>query len=65
MGFFDILNSVGVDDNDERDEELEERMEEAGLEEWEKEEVRKGNQDIFNFEEEDLEDDDYYSEDDE
>ena len=63
MGFFDILNSVGVDDNE--DDDLEERMEEAGLEEWEKEEVRKGNQDIFNFEEEDLEDDDYYSEDDE
>jgi hypothetical protein len=63
MGFFDLLNSVGVDDNE--DDDLEERMEEAGLEEWEKEEVRKGNQDIFNFEEEDLEDDDYYSEDDE
>ncbi len=62
MGFFDLLNSVGVDD---KDDDLEERMEEAGLEEWEKEEVRKGNQDIFNFEEEDLEDDDYYSEDDE
>jgi hypothetical protein len=63
MGFFDLLNSVGVDDNE--DDDLEERMEEAGLEEWEKEEVRKGNQDIFNFEEEDLEDDDYYSEDEE
>ncbi len=65
MGFFDILNSVGIDDKDDKDDDLEERMEEAGLEEWEKEEVRKGNQDIFNFEEEDLEDDDYYSEDDE
>ena len=63
MGFFDLLNSVGVDDNE--DDDLEERMEEAGLEEWEKEEVRNGNHDIFNFEEEDLEDDDYYSEDDE
>ncbi len=62
MGFFDILNSVDTDD---RDDELEQRMEEAGLEEWEKEEVRKGNQDVFNFEEEELEDDDYYSEDDE
>ena len=65
MGFFDILNSVGIDDKDDKDDDLEERMEEAGLEEWEKEEVRKGNQDIFNFEEEDLEDDDYYSEDEE
>ena len=62
MGFFDILNSVGVDD---KDDDLEARMEEAGLEEWEKEEVRKGNHDVFNFEEEELEDDDYYSEDDE
>ena len=61
MGFFDILNSI----DDDKDPELEERMEEAGLEEWEKEEVRKGNQDVFNFEEEELEDDDYYSEDDE
>ena len=58
MGFFDILDSN--QDND-----LEKKMDEAGLEEWEKEEVRKGNQDIFNFEEEELEDDDYYSEDDE
>ena len=62
MGFFDILNSV---DSNNKDDDLEQRMEEAGLEEWEKEEVRKGNQDVFNFEEEELEDDDYYSEDDE
>jgi len=60
MGFFDILNSI-----DDEEDDLERRMDEAGLEEWEKEEVRKGNQDIFNFEEEELEDDDYYSEDDE
>ncbi len=62
MGFFDILNSV---DNNNKDDDLEQRMEDAGLEEWQKEEVRKGNQDVFNFEEEELEDDDYYSEDDE
>ncbi len=62
MGFFDILDSVDTDD---RDDELEQRMEDAGLEDWEKEEVRKGNQDVFNFEEEELEDDDYYYEDDE
>jgi hypothetical protein len=60
MGLFDILD---LDTSDKDD--LEQRMEEASLEEWEKEEVRAGNQDIFNFEEEDLEDDDYYSEDDE
>lgn len=39
------------------------KLDEYGLEEWEKEEVKKGNEDIWNFEEEDLEDDDYYSED--
>jgi hypothetical protein len=60
MGLFDLLNSI-----DEEDDDLEQRMEDAGLEEWQKEEVRKGNQDVFNFEEEELEDDDYYSEDDE
>ena len=30
---------------------------------WEKEEVKKGNYDSWNFEEEDLEEDDYYYED--
>ena len=60
MGLFDLLKSI-----DEEDDDLEQRMEDAGLEEWQKEEVRKGNQDVFNFEEEELEDDDYYSEDDE
>ena len=34
------------------------------LEDYQKEEVDKGNQDSFNFEEEDLEEDDYYDEDD-
>ena len=34
------------------------------LEEWQKDEVKKGNYDSYNFEEEELEEDDYYSEDD-
>ena len=34
------------------------------LSDWEKDEVKKGNQDPWNFDEEDLEDDDYYSDDD-
>ena len=39
-------------------------MKNYNLEEWEKEEVRKGHQDITSFEEDDLEDDDdYYGED--
>lgn len=35
------------------------------LEDWQKELVKENRYDTFNFEEEELEDDDYYSEDDE
>ena len=35
------------------------------LEDWQKELVKENKYDSFNFEEEELEDDDYYSEDDE
>lgn len=35
------------------------------LEDWQKEELKKGNYDPWSFEEEDQEDDDYYNEDDE
>ena len=55
MGFFDK-------DNDE----LEERMNNLDLEEWQKDLVREGKYDPENFEEDDSEDeDDYYHEDDE
>jgi hypothetical protein len=47
------------------DEELEKEMDVYDLEDWEKEEVKKGEYDPWNFEEEDLEEDDYYYEDDE
>ena len=56
MGVFDILN-----DNDD----LEERMDDLDLEDWQKELVRKGEYDPENFEEEELDEDDYYYEDDE
>ena len=36
----------------------------TGLTDWEKDEVRKGNQDPWDFEEEDNDDDSYYGEDD-
>ena len=62
MGFFDLLNSVGVDD---KDEELEQRMDDLNLEEWQKELVREGKYDPENFDEEVEDEDDYYSEDDE
>ena len=51
--------------DDKEDNDNDEELDNYGLEDWEKEEVKKGNEDIFNFEEEDLEDDDYYSDDDE
>lgn len=62
MGFFDILNSV---DNDSNDEELEQRMDDLDLEDWQKELVRKGEYDPENFDEEPEDEDDYYYEDDE
>ena len=62
MGFFDILNSVDESSNDD----LEERMDDLELEDWQKDLVREGKYDPENFEEsEDLEEDDYYYEDDE
>ena len=55
MGFFD-----------KKDEKIEKEMDDLGLEEWQKEEVREGRYDPWNFEEDDSEDeDDYYHEDDE
>ncbi len=62
MGFFDLLNSVDTDD---KDEELEQRMEDLDLEDWQKELVREGKYDPENFDEEVEDEDDYYSEDDE
>ena len=62
MGFFDILNSIDDNSNDD----LEERMNDLELEDWQKNLVREGKYDPENFEEsEDLEEDDYYYEDDE
>lgn len=51
--------------DDEYDEELEKEMDMYALTDWQKEEVRKGNYAPWNFEEDgDLEEDDYYYEDD-
>lgn len=48
------------------DKETEEEMDNLDLEDWQKEEVREGRHDPWNFEEDDSEDeDDYYHEDDE
>lgn len=73
-----LLNDLFENDNEERrdhgvlsymneqqdnNEYTDEELDEYGLDELQKEEVKKGNEDIFNFEEEDLEDNDYYSDD--
>ena len=61
MGLFDLFNS-----QDNSDKELEERMNNLDLEEWQKKLVREGKYDPENFEEDDSSDeDDYYHEDDE
>lgn len=58
---FDLLTGGKTE---EKDEELEKKMNALNLEDWQKELVRKGEYDPENFEEEDLEEDDYYYEDD-
>lgn len=61
FGLFYFMNEQQNENNsDYTDEELEN----YGLDEQQREEVKKGNYDPWNFEEEDLEDDDYYYEDD-
>ena len=55
MGLFDYFN-----DEEKNKKELEEEMDYYDLEDWEKEEVRKGDYTPENFDSEDLEDDDYY-----
>lgn len=58
MSLFDLFK--------EKDDDLEERMKNLELEEWQKRLVREGKYDPENFEEDDSEDDDdYYHEDDE
>ena len=47
----------------EQDVKLEKEMDIYGLEDWKKEEVRNGNYDPWSFEEEDLEEDDYFHDD--
>ena len=59
-GLLSFMDQEQDNDSDYTDEELND----YGLENWEKEQVKKGENDPWNFEEEDLEDDDYYSEDD-
>ena len=71
MGLISIL--LGLDkalkdnEKEEKQKRLEKEMNWHHFDDYEKEEVRKGNYDVYNFEDsldEDLDEDDYYSEDD-
>lgn len=55
FGMFSFMNDESDKDNDDNNE----------LTEWQKEEIKKGNYDPWDFEEEDVDDDSFYSEDDE
>ena len=61
FGLFSFMNEQQDENNSEY---TDEEFDAYGLEDWQKEEVKKGNYDPWNFEEEDLEEDDYYNEDD-
>lgn len=68
MGLFDNKkdNNFGLFSfmNDEDNELSSEELDDLGLSEFQKEEVKKGNYDSWNFDEEELEDDDFFNEDD-
>ena len=68
MGLFDNKkdNNFGLFSfmNDEDNELPSEELDNLGLSEFQKEEVKKGNYDTWNFDEEELEEDDYHNEDD-
>ncbi len=53
FGMFSFMNEESDKDNDNNE-----------LTDWQKEEIRKGNYDPWDFEEDDVDDDSYYSEDD-
>lgn len=63
LGLSEIMDE---NEKDKKKQKLEQEMEWNHLDNYEKEEVRKGNYDVYNFEDsidENLDEDDYYSED--
>lgn len=54
FGMFNFMNEESDKDNDDNNE----------LTDWQKEEIKKGNYDPWDFEEDDVDDDSFYSEDD-
>ena len=62
---FNLFDLTKLFNNDEDiDEELESEMDDLNLEEWQKDLVREGKYSPYDFDEEELEEDDYYYEDD-
>lgn len=63
---WELLKAVSdIQDENDKKKQQEKEMDAYGLEEWQKDLVRKGEYDPWNFEEDgDLEEDDYYYEDD-
>ena len=60
-----VVSDVQYENEKKKQQQKEKEMEAYELEEWQKELVRKGEYDPWNFEEDgDLEEDDYYNEDD-
>lgn len=59
-GLFDLLWG-----NNKKEEYTDKELDAYGLEDWQKKEVKKGNYDPWNFEEEDLDEDDYYKDEEE
>ena len=63
LGLSEIMDE---NEKEKKKQKLEQEMEWNRLDDYEKEEVRKGNYDVYNFEDsidENLDEDDYYSED--
>ena len=54
FGMFNFMNDESDKDNEDNNE----------LTDWQKEEIKKGNYDPWDFEEDDIDDDSFYSEDD-
>ena len=62
-GLFSFMNEQSDKDNDDNNNNNNNNNNNE-LTEWQKEEIKKGNYDPWDFEEDDVDDDNYYSEDD-
>lgn len=65
MGLFDDLFGTNEKQDENNSNYTDEELDNYGLEEWQKELVKKGEYEPWNFDEENLEEEDYYYEDDE